>query len=237
MNTVLRHVCWWWSWQQQSHFTTCSLHVEHHCRITAGLFIGAGCQNNTSVSACLPACLPACLSVCKHTCMLPSQDGESLHGKDIQLVWKLPSNNNTHTHKDTHTRTHTHLQCAPIQWAVVADCTQTPLRFTSDSFCWSLNTSFPFGLCLSPLSLRLLMIGTSMSSACIFLGRLTSSSAGSAYRSGGELRLHRTNRSTGSGAPSWRSPPPPPPPPPAAAATPPSSLFSSLSLRAPRGRG
>lgn len=44
----------------------------------------------------------------------------------------------------------------------------SPLAFTSDSFCWSLNTSFPFGLCLSPLSLRLLMIGTSMSSACIF---------------------------------------------------------------------
>lgn len=92
-----------WSWQQQSHFTTCILHVEHHCRITAGLFIGAGCQNNTSVSARL------------HACTLPSQDSDSPHGEDIQLVRKLPSNNNnniTHLHythfKNTRTHARTH---------------------------------------------------------------------------------------------------------------------------------
>lgn len=90
-------------------------------------------------------------------------------------AWKghsadLKASQQQHTH--THTYAHTAVQCAPVPGAVGARC--AVLEFTSDSFCWSLNTSFPFGLCLSPLSLRLLMIGTSMSSVCIFHGRLGS---------------------------------------------------------------
>lgn len=93
--------------------------------------------------------------------MLSSQDCDWLHGKDIQLVWKLAQQQHTHQHAHT----------PPERSYTIADCTQTPLQFTSDSFCWSLNASFPFGLSLSPLSLRLLMIGTSMSSACMFLSQ------------------------------------------------------------------
>lgn len=103
-----------------------------------------------------------------HAGMLSSQDDDSLHGKDIQLIWKLPSNN-THIH----TRTHTQPSSA-LLYQELWEPRCAVLEFTSDSFCWSLNTSFPFGLCLSPLSLRLLMIGTSMSSVCIFHGRLGS---------------------------------------------------------------
>lgn len=138
-------------------------------------------------------------------------------------AWKghsadLKASQQQHTH--THTYAHTAVQCAPVPGAVGARC--AVLEFTSDSFCWSLNTSFPFGLCLSPLSLRLLMIGTSMSSVCIFHGRLTSSSADSAYRSGGQLKTApRQEGGTDSGEPSWGSPPPPS----AAVATPPPSRY------------
>lgn len=112
-----------------------------------------------------------------------------------------------------HTYTYTHARTPPERSYGTADCMQTPLPFTSDSFCWSLNASFPFGLSRSPLSLRLLMIGTSMSSACIFhsLSWLTSSSAGGAYLTGGELRLAPHQEEHRLPSSSWRSPPPPPP--------------------------
>lgn len=76
--------CWWfllvrWSWM--------------YSKITALLFIGAGGQNNTLVSACRHVCL--------HTCMLLSHDCKWLHENNIQLAWMLPSNN-THTRTDTH---------------------------------------------------------------------------------------------------------------------------------------
>lgn len=75
--------CWWfllvrWSWM--------------YSKITALLFIGAGGQNNTLVSACRHVCL--------HTCMLLSHDCKWLYENDIQLAWMLPSNN-THTHRHT----------------------------------------------------------------------------------------------------------------------------------------
>lgn len=134
--------CWWfllvrWSWM--------------YSKITALLFIGAGGQNNTLVSACRHVCL--------HTCMLLSHDCKWLYENDIQLAWMLPSNN-THTHR------HTQRSDTPI--LKLTQATIFFFFFTSDSFCWSLNASFPFGRSLSPLSLRLLMMGTSMFSACIF---------------------------------------------------------------------
>lgn len=152
-------------------------------------------------------------------------------------AWKghsadLKASQQQHTH--THTYAHTAVQCAPVPGAVGARC--AVLEFTSDSFCWSLNTSFPFGLCLSPLSLRLLMIGTSMSSVCIFHGRLGSLPPPRIVHTDpvDSSRLHRVRRGgTDSGEPSWGSPPPPS----AAVATPPPpDMFDSLSLLEPRGR-
>lgn len=65
----------------------------HHCRITAGLFIGAGCQNNTSMSSCLPVCLSACFRAKTATdCM------------ERTFSWSESSpSNNTHTPTRTHT--------------------------------------------------------------------------------------------------------------------------------------
>lgn len=152
-------------------------------------------------------------------------------------AWKghsadLKASQQQHTH--THTYAHTAVQCAPVPGAVGARC--AVLEFTSDSFCWSLNTSFPFGLCLSPLSLRLLMIGTSMSSVCIFHGRLGSlppprivhtdpvdSSRLHRVRRGGPwLRRAKLRISSSSSCCCCDSPPP--------------DMFDSLSLLEPRGR-
>lgn len=71
-------------------------HAEYHYRITARLFIGAGCQNNTSVSACLHASLHACFRVKTATdCM------EGTFG------WSKSSPSNNQTHVYIHTRTYT----------------------------------------------------------------------------------------------------------------------------------
>lgn len=137
-----------------------SSRVRPHRRIT-GLFLGLSCQNNTSPSSR----------------MLSSQGMAGGEGRGGWRSEKSSPATTTHTHAGVYTPPEPRRR------------PQTPLTFTSDSFCWSLNTSFPFGLCLSPLSLRLLMKGTSMSSACIFARSLRFTSS-SAYRSGVELWLH-----------------------------------------------
>lgn len=96
--------------------------------------------------------------------MHPSQDCccDRLRGK--KGTWSR-STRQQRTHQHTHTLIHL-ARTAPTRSCTAHPHTITP-KFTSDSFCGSLNASFPLGLSLSPLSLRLLMIGTSMSSACM----------------------------------------------------------------------
>lgn len=189
------------SWQQQSHFTTCILHAEHHCRITAGLFIGAGCQNNTSVSACLPACMHACFPAKTET-----------HRMERTLSWSESSPATTHTHtycRLTHTPPKSSYTISCSGW-LYTNASRIYLRL----LLLILEHIFPF----RPQSVAVIVKVINDRYLHVLRLHLSRSAWGSLpppeiVHAGParELRLHRTRRSTDSGAPSWGSPPPPPP--------------------------